>query len=63
MDRKSLFTRIYANLPVGSRNEIVIVVNEEPLTWNAVWIEVEQDTPLSETILEKLEKLGILKNE
>ena len=60
MDKKAVFTRIYANLPLGSRNEIVIVVDDEPMTWKAVWLEVEQNTPLLTKILEKLDKLGFL---
>lgn len=60
IDRKSTFLSIYANLPVGARSEIVVVTDEGPMTWNAVWLEVEQETELSKEILEKLEKLGIL---
>ena len=39
-DLKSKFIKIYANLPLNLRNEIVIVIDNEPLTWNACFIEV-----------------------
>ncbi|MBU0978776.1 MAG: hypothetical protein ABIJ03_02825 [Patescibacteria group bacterium] len=63
MDKRSVFLKIYANLPVGSRNEIVVVVDEQPMTWNSVWLEVNEETPLSKKILEKLVDLEILNDE
>src|SRR5260221_5659424 len=35
MDRNSQFLRIYANLPLNQRNEIIVVLDDEELTWNA----------------------------
>lgn len=63
MDNRTLFLKIYANLPLGMRDEIVVVVDNEPMTWNAVRLEVEQDTKKGQQALEILEKLGILKYE
>lgn len=59
-DQKTKFLRIYANLPLNQRQEIVVVVDEEPLTWNAAKIEIENDTQKGGEILDKLVKLGIL---
>lgn len=61
MDRKSQFLKTYANLPLNQRNEIVVVVDNEPLTWNSARIEVENDTDKGKEILEKLVELKILK--
>ncbi len=59
--RKEKFLKIYANLPLGVRKEIVLVLDDgKPITWDVVFIEVEGDTPLSRDILEKLEKLEII---
>lgn len=55
------FLRIYANLPLNQRNEIVVVVDDEPLTWNTARIEIENDTLKGKEILEKLVKMKILK--
>jgi len=63
MDLKSKFLKIYANLSLNQRNEIVIVIDDEPLTWNAARIEVENDTEKGREILEKLVKLGIINEE
>lgn len=61
MDLKTRFSQIYANLPLNQRSEIVVVVDNEPLTWNAAWIEINNDTEKSKEILEKLVNLKILK--
>lgn len=63
MDLKSRFLKIYANLPLSAREEIVVVVDDEPLTWNAAKIEVENDSPKAKQILEVLIKLKIIANE
>ena len=55
------FIKIYSNLPLGIRQEIILVLEDgKPITWNAAYVEVEAKTPLSEKILEKLEKLKII---
>ena len=58
---KTKFLQIYANLPLNQRNEIIIVIDDESLTWNAVKIEVENDTLMGRRILDKLIGLGIIK--
>mgnify|MGYP001595004890 CR=1 FL=1 len=60
MDRKTQFLKVYANLPQGTREEIVAVVKGEPYTWQSAKLEVEQDTVLGKEILDLLEKLKIL---
>ncbi|GAG34285.1 unnamed protein product [marine sediment metagenome] len=61
MDKKAKFLQTYANLPLALRKEIIVVVDEEPLTWNAAKIEIENDTQKGKEILEKLFRLKILK--
>ncbi len=61
MDRSSQFLNIYANLPLNQRNEIIVVLGEEELTWNSAKIEIVNNTNKGKEILEKLMKLGILK--
>lgn len=63
IDKKALFNNIYANLPLPSRNEIVVVVDGVPMTWNVLRLEVEADTENGRKGLEILEQLGILKNQ
>lgn len=60
MGNKEQFLKIYANLPIGVRQEIVLVLDNRPISWDAAYIEVAADTPLSKIILEKLERLKFI---
>lgn len=58
---KESFLKIYANLPLGIRQEIILVLEDgRPITWDVAYIEVKENTPLSAIILEKLENLQII---
>jgi hypothetical protein len=60
-EKRTKFFKIYVNLPLGVRREIILVLDDgRPITWDVAFVEVETDTPLSKTILEKLEKLKII---
>lgn len=61
MDRKIQFLKIYANLPLNQRSEIIVVIDGEELTWNSAKIEVVNETDKGREILDKLVILGILK--
>jgi len=62
-DQKSKFIKVYANLPIKIRNEIVLLLDEKeggPITWNASYIEINNDTKLGDKILKKLLELEII---
>ena len=61
MDLKARFQQIYANLPLAAREEIIVVLNNEPLTWKVVKLEVDEDTEKGKEVLNILERLGILR--
>lgn len=59
--KKEKFLQIYADLPLGVRQEIISVLDDgRPITWNAAFFEIDNDTPISEIILAKLRKLEII---
>lgn len=60
MVKKEKFFKVYANLPLNLRGEIVLVIDDEPLTWNVAYLEISEGTPLGERILEKLEALELI---
>lgn len=61
MGNREKFLKIYANLPLGARGEIITVLNNgKPITWDVAFLEIENNTELSGVILEKLEKLELL---
>ncbi len=58
---KERFLKIYANLPINLRDEIILVLPDKgSITWNIAYLEIKQDTKLGEEILKKLEELGII---
>lgn len=55
------FLKIYANLPINLRDEIILVLPEKgTITWNIAYFEVKKGTKLSEEILSELKKLDII---
>ena len=60
-DKRAKFMRIFANLPEKIRGEdIIVVADGKPFTWNAAMIEMRNDTELGEKIIKVLEKLGVI---
>jgi len=58
---KSRFYRVYANLPINLREEVILVLPQRgPITWNVAYLEVENDTELGKEILKKLDELEII---
>lgn len=60
MEDYSKFQKIYANLPEKLRNEVIVIVNEKPYTWNAVYIELANGTELGKEMYNQLIKLEII---
>lgn len=60
MGPRERFQKIYNNLPLNLRSEVVLVIDGEPVTWNVIWLEVEQRTKIGARMLEKLEALKII---
>lgn len=56
----SRFLQVYANLPVALRNQIIVIIDDVPLTWNAVYLELTTETELGKRAYEKLIEMEIL---
>lgn len=54
------FRRIYANLPVKARDEVIVVIDGEPYSWRNVRLELENKTELGQKMLEKMKKMEII---
>jgi len=64
-NNREKFIKSFANLPLNSRKEIILVLREQgkeeqPITWNVAYFEVKNNTSRSKGILEKLEKIGLI---
>ena len=54
------FLKIFANLPIAVRSEIIAVLDEQPMTWNVCYLEVKGKTKLGDRILKYLTKLEFI---
>ncbi len=57
---KEKFLKVYANIPLGLRSEIICVLDDRPISWDVAFVEIDQDTPKSKIILEKLDRLRLV---
>lgn len=60
MTTKEKFFKVYANLPLNIRQEIILVIDKEPVSWQVAYLEISNDTKLGKIILEKLEALEVI---
>ncbi len=60
MTKNEEFLKIYANIPMTIREEIILVVDDEPITWKVAKMDIDGETKLGKEILEKLETLKII---
>ncbi|MHA1372506.1 MAG: hypothetical protein ACTSRA_22635 [Promethearchaeota archaeon] len=60
MDKKQKFYKVYSNLPLNIREEIVVVYNDEPISWKVAKLYIDENTKSGEEILEKLSELNII---
>jgi len=68
-NRRERFLRVYANLPLNTRKEVILMLEEksergevikQPITWEVAYLEVRNNTSRSEKILEKLDELKLI---
>lgn len=54
------FYRMYANLPLGAREEVVSIIKGEPLSFHVIKLELDQNTEVGYKALEQMLRLGII---
>ncbi|MBI3413035.1 MAG: hypothetical protein HY051_03080 [Candidatus Aenigmarchaeota archaeon] len=54
------FMKVYSNLPIKIRDEIVLVLDGKPISWNVAYNEIKHNTKAGETIISKLVELGVI---
>lgn len=57
---KDRFLNVYSNLPIDIRKEIILLIDEKPITWNVAYEEIQKETELGKRILEKLIKMEMV---
>ena len=58
---KTRFLRTFADLPLGMRDSVAVVVDDNPISWNVLKIEVDNNTKFSNRALKILDELKFLK--
>jgi len=54
------FNKVYANLPLGMRDEVALVLDDQPISWQAAYIEVYNETDIAKRILKELDELKLI---
>ena len=54
------FNKVYANLPLGMREEIALILEDRPVSWNVAYIEIKNETDLAEKILVELSEMKLI---
>lgn len=57
---KEKFLKVYANLPVPEREQVIAIVDKKTYSWNVAFNEISNDTNLGRKILKKVEDLGLI---
>lgn len=56
----SRFIKVYSNLSITERKLPILVIDDEPISWNVAYNEIRNKTRLGNKILEKLVKLDLI---
>lgn len=54
------FFRVYSNLPLHIRKQVVLTIDGEPITWQVAYNEIKNSTKRGKMIYETLKKLKIV---
>lgn len=57
---KAKFLKLIASVPLPLRSEIIAIVDKKPVSWDAAYGEIKQDTNNAKTILLCLKRIGVL---
>ena len=54
------FMKVFSSLPLEERNQIIVVIGGQPITWNMAYSEIRHRTKLGDDIQKKLVSLDII---
>jgi len=60
MNKKERFYKVYNNLPLTLRGEVIVVIDDEAISWKLAKLYIDEDTKIGEEILKKLERYGFI---
>ena len=60
LEGKDRFLKVYSNLPMDIRKEVVVLMDNKPISWDIAYEEIEKETDLGKKILKKLIQLNFI---
>jgi hypothetical protein len=54
------FMKVFTSLPLPERELTVVVIENQPVSWNRAYTEIKNDTKRGKAIQKKLEELDII---
>jgi hypothetical protein len=60
MEGKDKFLQVYSNLPIDVRREIILIIDEKPITWDVAFQEIDRETELGKRILKKAIEMELI---
>ncbi len=57
---KAKFLKLGASVPLPLRDEIIAIVDNQTVSWNAAYGEISQGTDKAAKILKRLQQIGLL---
>ena len=59
-DLREKFLKVFANVPLGLRDDIILLIDDKPLTWNVAYLEIKANTNRGTKILKELRGLKLI---
>ncbi|MBS3079517.1 hypothetical protein J4218_05330 [Candidatus Pacearchaeota archaeon] len=60
IERAEDFFKVYSDVPIDERRLVVVVLDEEPISWNIAYHEIKNNTDRGRKILKILQELKII---
>ncbi len=60
MEREEEFFKVYASVPLDERKNVLVVIDENPISWNLAYACIKNKSPDAGKILKILKEIGII---
>jgi len=54
LEGKDKFLKVYSNLSMDIRKEVIVLIDKQPISWIIAYEEIEKETDLGKKILKNL---------
>ena len=54
------FFKVFSNVPIDERNNVIVIIDKESISWNLASIEIKNKTKRGEKVLKTLKELEII---